>query len=216
MEDKKIQLDAETVARYLQQHPEFFRAYPDLTARLDIPHETGDAVSLLEYRSKVQNDKNHQLHERLQQLVDHARRNDRLFEQTRRLTLDLLDAQSAEEVEQALQACMRELYQVDYACITLFVPMSNMQSIIEVEMQHQLTQPFGRKDAFCGQLSQEHMELYFNDAPELGSMAASLLKNDLGILAIGHREADYFKSSMDTLFLSFVSEVISRRLSALL
>jgi len=216
MEVEKSTLDARQVAAFLSENPEFFRTYPDIISQLDIPHETGATVSLVEYQSKLLRSKNNELHERLTQLVENARRNDRLFEQTRRLTLDLLDAQSIEEVEQSLQQCMTTVYGVDHACITLFVPAMTMQSITEVEMQHHLVRHFGRKHAFCGQLSDEQMELFFHEKSKVGSMAACLLKNDLGILSIGHKSEDYFKSNMDTLFLDYVSEIVSRRLDILL
>ncbi len=216
MEQDKDQLSARDVAAFLKEHPEFFRNFPEIVAQLDVPHETGATVSLVEYQSKILRNKNNELHERLQQLVENARRNDRLFEQTRKLTLDLLDAQSIEEVEQSLQQCMNAVYNVDYACITLFVPSMTLQSITEVDMQFQLVRHFGRKHAFCGQLSEDQMELFFQENNPVGSMAACLLKNDLGILALGHKEQDYFKSNMDTLFLNYVSEIVSRRLDILL
>ncbi len=216
METKKSSLSAPEVAAFLTQNPDFFRNYPDIAAQLDVPHETGATVSLVEYRSKLLQTKNAELHKRLEQLVENARRNDRLFEQTRRLTLDLLDAHSIEEVEQSLQQCMTAIYNVDYACITLFVPSMTMQSITEVEVQEQLVRHFGRKHTFCGQLSDEQMELFFHDNSTVGSMAACLLKNDLGILSIGHKSEEYFKNNMDTLFLDYVSEIVSRRLDILL
>lgn len=216
MKQDKKSINERDVAAFLKQRPDFFRHYPEIVSQLDVPHETGASVSLVEYQSKILREKNNELHERLQQLVDNARRNDRLFEQTRRLTLDLLDAQSIEEVEQSLQQAMVALYGVDHACITLFVPAMTMQSVTEVEMQDQLVRHFGRKQAFCGQLSDDQMELFFYDKSKVGSMAACLLKNDLGILAIGHKDDDYFKSNMDTLFLDYLSEIVSRRLDILL
>jgi len=60
------------------------------------------------------------------------------------------------------------------------------------------------------------MELFFHENSQVGSMAACLLKNDLGILALGHKKEDYFKSNMDTLFLDYVAEIVSRRLDILL
>lgn len=216
MQQDEKQLSEKEVAAFLKQHPDFFRKFPDLTEQLDVPHDTGGAVSLVEYQSRLLKEKNTELHARLQQLIENARRNDRLFEQTRRLTLDLLDAQSIEEVEQSLQESMRIVYGVDYACITLFVPAMSMQAVTEVEMQHQLLQHFGRKQAICGQLSDEEMELFFHADNKVGSMAACLLKNDLGILSLGHRSEEYFKSNMDTLFLDYVAEIVSRRLDILL
>jgi uncharacterized protein YigA (DUF484 family) len=216
MEQDNNQLNEREVAAFLKQNPDFFRKFPDVVHELDVPHDTGGAISLVEHQSKILRDKNNELHERLQQLVENARRNDRLFEQTRRLTLDLLDAQSIEEVEQALQESMNLVYGVDYACITLFVPAMNMQAVIETEMQDQLVRHFGRKQAIVGQLSDDQMELFFHANSKVGSMAACLLKNDLGILALGHKQDEYFKSNMDTLFLDYVAEIVSRRLDILL
>lgn len=216
MDQDKNQLNERKVAAFLKQNTDFFRKYPEVVSQLDIPHETGASVSLVEHQSRILREKNSELHERLQQLVENARRNDRLFEQTRRLTLDLLDSQSIEEVEQALQESMNLVYGVDYACITLFVPAMNMQSVIEVEMQDQLVRHFGRKQAIVGQLSDDQMELFFHPNSKVGSMASCLLKNDLGILSLGHKEDEYFKSNMDTLFLDYVAEIVSRRLDILL
>jgi uncharacterized protein YigA (DUF484 family) len=216
MEQDKNQLNEREVAAFLKQSPDFFRKFPEVVAQLDIPHETGGAISLVEHQSKILRGKNNELHDRLQQLVENARRNDRLFEQTRRLTLDLLDAQTIEEVEQALQESMNLVYGVDYACITLFVPAMNMQAVIEVEMQDQLVRHFGRKQAIVGQLSDDQMELFFHPNSKVGSMAACLLKNDLGIVSRGHKKEDYFNSNRDTLFLDYVAEIVSRRLDILL
>ncbi|MEY8204154.1 MAG: DUF484 family protein [Bermanella sp.] len=216
MAQDKNPLNARDVATYLRAHPEFFRSFPEVVAQLDVPHETGATVSLVEYQSKLLRKNNNELHARLQQLVENARRNDRLFEQTRQLTLDLLDAHSSAEVEQALQQCMNALYKVDYACITLFVPSMTLHSVTEEEARLQLVRHFGRKHAFCGQLCDDQMALFFQDNNTVASMAACLLKDDLGILALGHKQPDYFKSNMDTLFLDYVSEIVSRRLNALL
>lgn len=41
-------LDAEQVAAYLSQHPEFFVEHDELIPELRIPHQPGDAVSLVE------------------------------------------------------------------------------------------------------------------------------------------------------------------------
>jgi uncharacterized protein YigA (DUF484 family) len=216
MEQDKNQLNEREVAAFLKKNPDFFRKFPDVIHEIEVPHATGGAISLVEHQSKILRERNTELHERLKQLVENARRNDRLFEQTRRLTLDLLDAQSIEEVEQALQESMNLVYGVDYACITLFVPAMNMQAVTEVEMQDQMVRHFGRKQAIVGQLSDDQMELFFHPNSKVGSMAACLLKNDLGILSLGHKEDEYFKSNMDTLFLDYVAEIVSRRLDILL
>ena len=43
-----IEVREEMVAGYLRDHPGFFINYPDLLKELELPHDSGDAVSLIE------------------------------------------------------------------------------------------------------------------------------------------------------------------------
>ncbi len=87
--------DAEAVAAYLRAHPEFFVDHDELLAELRLPHQPGAAVSLVERQVKLLRERNIEMRHRLSQLMDVARDNDRLFDKTRRLVLDLLDADSS-------------------------------------------------------------------------------------------------------------------------
>ena len=57
MSDKPLhpahQLDAHTVAEYLRLHPAFFAEYDELLPDLIIPHQSGQAVSLVERQVKL-------------------------------------------------------------------------------------------------------------------------------------------------------------------
>ncbi|WP_164247913.1 DUF484 family protein, partial [Stenotrophomonas maltophilia] len=81
---------------YLSQHPEFFVEHDELIPELRIPHQPGDAVSLVERQVRLLRERNIEMRHRLSQLMDVARENDRLFDKTRRLVHDLLDATSLE------------------------------------------------------------------------------------------------------------------------
>nr|GFB69300.1 probable diaminopimelate decarboxylase, chloroplastic [Tanacetum cinerariifolium] len=78
-------LEAEAVAAWLQQHPDFFAEHDDLLTAMRIPHQRGDTVSLVERQLKILRERNIEMRHRLSQLMDVARDNDRLFEKTRRL-----------------------------------------------------------------------------------------------------------------------------------
>ena len=43
----------EIVSAYLRDNPDFFTHYPDLLRQLELPHSSGDAVSLIERQVKV-------------------------------------------------------------------------------------------------------------------------------------------------------------------
>ena len=95
-QDKPQLPDAEAVAAYLRAHPEFFVDHDELILELRIPHQPGTAVSLVERQVKLLRERNIEVRHRLSHLMDVARDNDRLFDKTRRLVLDLLDANSLE------------------------------------------------------------------------------------------------------------------------
>ena len=106
-EDIRI-LDDELVADYLRRHPDFFMQQADLLAELRVPHARGSTVSLVERQMSLLRERSLDLQQRMQRLVEVARDNDRLFELTRQLTLDLLDADSLESLVATLEDGLRE------------------------------------------------------------------------------------------------------------
>jgi uncharacterized protein YigA (DUF484 family) len=77
-------------------------------------------VSLVERQMKLLRDRNIEMRHRLSQLMDVARDNDRLFDKTRRLILDLMDAASLEEVVMAVEDSLRQDFQVPFVSLILF------------------------------------------------------------------------------------------------
>src|SRR5690606_19642069 len=74
---------ADQVAAFLRQHPDYFQQRPELLELLRLPDARGQAVSLLERQAAILRERNQELRERLNGLLDVARENDRLFELTR-------------------------------------------------------------------------------------------------------------------------------------
>ena len=69
--------------------------------------------------------------------------------------------------------------------------------------------------AVCGVLRGEELKALFQDqAEQVRSAAVVPLEHNgrLGILAIGSRDAMHFRSSMGTLFITHIGQVLSRRL----
>src|SRR5262245_35655454 len=114
------QLDADQVAEYLRKHPEFFVDFDELIPEMRIPHQPGDAVSLVERQVRMLRERNIEMRHRLAQLMDVARDNDRLFDKTRRLVLDLLDATALEDVVSTVEDSLRHEFQVPYVSLILF------------------------------------------------------------------------------------------------
>ncbi|WP_217477440.1 DUF484 family protein [Stutzerimonas stutzeri] len=213
-QDKPQLPDAETVAAYLRAHPEFFVDHDELIPELRIPHLPGGAVSLVERQVKLLRERNIEMRHRLSQLMDVARDNDRLFDKTRRLVLDLLDANSLEEVIGAVDESLRHEFQVPYVSLILFseTPLPVGRSVTATEAQQAIGGLLGSSKTICGVLRPHELAFLFGeeDSSGIGSAAVVALSQQQGILAIGSQDPQHYKSSLGTLFLSYIAEVLTR------
>ncbi len=209
-------LEAEAVIAFLLEHPEFFAEHDELLVSMRIPHQRGDTVSLVERQLKLLRERNIEMRHRLSQLMDVARDNDRLFEKTRRLNLALMDATSLDELVIAVEDSLRQDFQVPFVSLILFsdnpMPVGRWVSTAEAQNIGGL---IGEK-IICGALREYELAFLFGaeQAGEVGSTAIASL-NHLGlhgVLAIGSRDPQHYKSSVGTLFLSYIADVLSRLL----
>lgn len=209
-------LDSESVAAYLRQHPEFFVDHEELIPELRIPHQPGEAVSLVERQVKLLRERNIEMRHRLSQLMDVARDNDRLFEKTRRLVLDLLDANTLEEVVGAIEDSLRHEFQVPFVSLILFsdstLPVG--RSVSSAEAHQAIGGLLVAGKTICGVLRAHELEFLFGaeEGTKVGSAAVVSLNHQgqHGLLAIGSPDPQHYKSSLGTLFLSYIAEVLAR------
>jgi len=207
----------EQVRDYLKQNGDFLQRNPDMLDHLHISHASGSAVSLVEKQVSVLRERNIDMRHRLNSLTANARDNDQLYEQTRRLVLALLDADSVDTLYTAFMDAMNREFKVDYASMILFgEPGDDSKCRIEpadkakIEIGALLK---GRKPV-CGVLRKEELAYLFPDAGDVGSAALMPLANgdELGLIAVGSADANRYSSSMGTLFLTHIADVIVRLL----
>ncbi|WP_165674115.1 DUF484 family protein [Metapseudomonas otitidis] len=214
--DASRALDSESVAAYLRQHPEFFVDHEELIPELRIPHQPGEAVSLVERQVKLLRERNIEMRHRLSQLMDVARDNDRLFDKTRRLVLDLLDANTLEEVVGAIEDSLRHEFQVPFVSLILFsdstLPVG--RSVSSAEAHQAIGGLLVAGKTICGVLRAHELEFLFGaeEGAKVGSAAVVSLNHQgqHGLLAIGSPDPQHYKSSLGTLFLSYIAEVLAR------
>jgi uncharacterized protein YigA (DUF484 family) len=211
-------LEAEAVAAWLQQHPDFFAEHDDLLTAMRIPHQRGDTVSLVERQLKLLRERNIEMRHRLSQLMDVARDNDRLFEKTRRLILALMDANSLEDIVIAVEDSLRQEFQVPFVSLILFSdnPMTVGRWVTCAEAQKAIGGLISGGKTVCGALREHELEFLFGaeQSKEVGSTAIVALNHQglHGVLAIGSRDPQHYKSSVGTLFLTYIADVLSRLL----
>ncbi|MBY4676427.1 DUF484 family protein [Marinobacterium arenosum] len=222
MSDLISQLDEQQVADFLAAHPDFFSRHIKLLEKLYVPHQTGAAVSLVERQTSVLREKTQRLNAHLSDLVDIARHNDMQFEKTKRMVLNLLEAETLDDVAVAVEESLCQDFHGDSTALLLFsekVLDTNNLRVMPREQAAPVDLLVESNLASCGQLSDEQYRFLFQqDAERIGSAAVvPLVKGQtIGLLAIGSYDPDYFQSSQGTLYLSYVGEVLSRVLYRIL
>lgn len=209
-------LEAAAIAAYLEAHPDFFVQHEELLPALRIPHRRGDTVSLVERQMTLLRDRNIELRHRLSHLMDVARDNDRLFDKTRRLILALMDAASLEDVVMSVEDSLRQDFQVPFVSLILLgdnaMPVGRW--VTHAEAQVAIGGLLQEDKSVSGSLREHELDFLFGEEQrkQIGSTAVVAISHQgiHGILAIASRDPLHYKSSVGTLFLSYIAEVMGR------
>ncbi|BFM18617.1 DUF484 family protein [Maricurvus nonylphenolicus] len=218
--DSQTPVTEAQVADYLRKHPDFFVKQPGLLADLRLPHESGEAVSLIERQVSVLRERNMDMRHRLSKLLDNARDNDKLFDKTKRLVLALLEGQDLATTINSLFYSFDNDFQIHYTTLLIYGDKDTLKAdrarvVTLAEARPFIGNLLKANRAMCGTFSEEETTYLFGEnAKEIGSVALVPLihGNSFGLLAIGNRDPQYYRSSMGTLFLSYIAEVLNRSL----
>ena len=217
-EEQQIDSTEDIVRQFLRDNPAFLDDNPDILESLSLPHNSGKAVSLVERQVGVMRDRNKEMRNRLDNMLATAHDNDLLFEKTKRLVLNLLDAKNLPAMVETIYDSLGKDFEIDFYSLTLLgdeksLPRT-MARVASVEKAgEQVGTLIGSNRAVCGVLRKEEMTFLFGEEGlQVGSVAAVPLRynNLYGILAIGNADPNFYKSSMGTLFLSYIAEVLNR------
>lgn len=219
-----VELSEEQVADFLRDHPDFFERHEELLQTLKLPHPSGNAISLVERQVHLFREQRDVLRHEMEDLIAIARQNDRLLEKSKRLLIQLLEASSLTEIAAVLDDSMRHDFGLDAASLVLFnedqpapaqgglhyLPLTDAEEILGTVLQSDR--------AICGRFREVQLKALFPQSEDVGSAAVIPLRynNLLGVLAVGSHQGDFFDSSMGSLFLSYISDTLSRMLPPLL
>jgi hypothetical protein len=213
-----------------QQLLELLRDYPDILVRnpallseLEVPHEAGRAVSLIERQVSVLRDKLQANEKRLRELMDIARGNERLAESRHRLAINLLGAHDLEDVISIVLDELSNELGADFAVIRLITDNEEkLESKPEIfinqnaaELKFFSTMLDNRKP-LCGRCTDEQNCFMFgNDVDQVGSAAVIPLVAgaNLGLLGLGGKDERRFSIAMGTEFLGQIGELVSAALA---
>jgi len=219
-----VDSEEESIASYLQRHPEFFERHQAVLARLKLPHARGGAaISLVERQIEVLRDKLAGLEGKLTELVRVARANDGIAERLHRFTRRLLRVVPREEAIARIETGLREDFDAFHAVLVLVGTPSDADAPRFVRTVSaddpnlkSFESLFTSGKPRCGQARDSQREFLFGpEGQELGSVALVPLgaKGSIGLLALGSTDRDRFHPGMSTEFLSRMADLVADSLS---
>ena len=213
-------LNDENVREYLKNHDDFLQRHPDMLDYLHISHASGSAVSLVEKQASVLRERNTELRQQLKALTTNARANDTLFTHTRALVLKLLTAESLEDLYGIFMTSLANDFDVEYACMILYGDnpgTEGWRTETEERVKSSIGGLFRGHKPVCGTLRAEELVFLFPEGGSVGSAALAPLGDPAprGLLAVGSSDANRYHSKLDTLFLSYIADVMVKLMSRL-
>ena len=206
------------VATYLEHHPDFFNKYPALVAGIELPHESGRAVSLVERQVALLREQNWQSRRRLHELIEIARQNEDLARRLHRLTLGLMAADRPAALFKTLYAELQRNFQADRAVVRLFAEPAQAPHAApefaggDADEQALFKVILAKRQPLCGPLhARQRAFLFGAEADDLASAVMAPLSGAgwSGILAIASLDAEHFRPGMGVELLANLAELLS-------
>jgi uncharacterized protein YigA (DUF484 family) len=215
-------MKSEEVARYLQDHPQFFEDYADLVSRMVIPHPHGGrTISITERQMLALRDKNRQLENKMAELIGFGEENDAISEKMHRLGVAMIAAGNFQSVIHTLNFHLRDDFAIPYFGLRLWWRggSDELPEFADVgeelrNFAETLAQPY------CGSTTGLDTVSWFGAAAEHArSQGLIALRNGggtVGMLALGSEDAERFYAGMGTLYLERLGEMASAALARVL
>ncbi len=213
------------VIRFLQDKPDVLLRYPDIFSTLEIPHQTGDATSLVERQLRLLREENQTLKAKIEELVGIARENEELNQRFHRLALELMNTDQLHDVLAMVQDQVQTFFYTDFVCFRFLPGVSDPNNILDgLYLNPQsgiidsVTPWIEARKPVCGRQDDKINRELFGPDMRIGSSAMIPLYHarDLGLLCLGSVSPDRFGLSMGTIFLQQLGELVSNRLKNLL
>ena len=207
----------------LKDYPDILVRNPALLAELEIPHESGQAISLIERQVGVLRDKLRTTGKRLRELMDIARGNERLAESRHRLAINLLGSHDLDDIISIVLDELGNELGADFAVIRLLTDDSdrlNDKPELFIDKNTADLNAFStmldNRKSMCGHCTDEQNDFLFgDDADQIGSAAVIPLAAGakLGLLGLGGKDERRFSIAMGTEFLGQLGELVSAALA---
>ncbi len=217
---EKTRSMTEIVAKFLGKNPDFLISHPEILQAIELPHESGGAVSLIERQVEHLRKENRALSRQLNQLVQVATDNEALMSRLHELTLKLMSTEELGAFFDTLSAAMLDEFNADILNISLFdrsieagakTPLYCIRRD-DPELK-QFQDQLDKGKTVCGRLNRNKLDFLFGGRAQWVQSTAMVPLGDEGLMAIGSSDPARFYPGMGTLFLDLLATVVTSRLA---
>jgi len=217
---QQLQLDEipeQSVIEYLKHHPDFFIRQEKLLASMEIPHNRGAAISLVERRLSVLRDENQQLQRKLENLIAIAQQNELVNQRIQRLAIILAGASGPDEFFNSLYDTLQNEFDTDTVTVRLFehptLSLAGRHEFVEYDAQvfALFKNLLESSQPICGRLLSGQANYLFPNEQIASAVLIPLgIPKPMGILAMGSRDVTRFHSAMATDLLKYMGQLVSQ------
>jgi len=213
------EVDEQQVIDYLMAHPDFFQQNAPLLADMEIPHDAGGAVSLIERQVSILRQKNRHFETKLREMVDAVHDNQRLNNSLQRLATNLFMVDGLDDVIGTVLDELRNELDSEFTVIKL---LTTDKALLKKQAQRYIRANDKQLESFsklidekriqCGRLSEQQIHFLFGEeAGKVASGAVIPLSNaeTFGVLALGSQDEQRYHPGMGTEFLQQLASLVS-------
>lgn len=197
---------AEDVAQYLQDNPQFFDAYAEMLAEINIPHPYGGrTVSLPERQMLTLREKNKNLEKKMHEMLIFAQENDVLQDKVHQFTLALFGAHDLMALQDIVTGNLREIFAVPHVVLHVWKGLPPSAEVLAFADEN-------KQPACTHHAVHETLEWFGEAGAHLQSFAYLPLRNgdqSIGLLILASEDAHRFYPEMGTVFLQRIAETVS-------
>lgn len=216
-QNSAIELNDEIVSQYIIDNPDFFIRNAARIEQMRVPHPVRGIISLPEWHMARQRNKISQLESEITLLMEHAIANERLFNDMLYLQLQLIKANSLDELILSLNSWAKALglsgaYLYLFDDKWLLNAPSNYHNLALNASQFDFirVRHLQYSQYYLGRLNSTEVDFLFPTHGYIGSVALSLFGKfgDLGLLIFTSPDSQHYQAGQGTLLLEKICEIL--------
>ena len=199
-------ISPQDVEHFLRENPDFLQERPALLAALNLPNGGEGAVSVMEEQLAILRERTVTARQKLVELSEMGRENDRWLEATRKTLQALLRAVDRGHATLIWSEHACGSFGAEMGALVWFDPSPENEGAGSIVRK--LT---GEAGAFSGAASSQDMDELFERGAFKGSVSVSCIRKGdevIGALAIGAADVERYQQGESTVFLDYIAEAI--------